>query len=189
MYLIFDLIFQYIKGSSTINAVKMTQQIGFTVDAILVSGNPHHRGRPSTAKQLEIERTLRSFFEKSHSATIAARKTGYDIKTVASYYAQFKEDILSLETPDFIQQCQETKQRTLHAYDEHLYSLYEDKAEIEEIIDVAKRLADFKTIEKFYRIKLKIKQNIENNLAAKINLVNSPTAGDIVKLGENKNGN
>jgi len=72
--------------------------ITLTVDAILVQANAHDRGRPSKAQELEIERELRPFFIKLYSATFTAKKTGYDIKTVAKYFAEFKKEILESES-------------------------------------------------------------------------------------------
>jgi len=153
-----------------------------TVDAILVQANAHDRGRPSKAQELEIERILRPFFTKLYSATFTAKKTGFDIKTVAKYFAEFKKEILESETTEFVQRSRETKERGLLAYDELLYSLYNDKEEVEHLIDVAKKIADLRTVEKWYRIKMKINKDITEVIAAKINLENTATVDDIAKI-------
>ena len=153
-----------------------------TVDAILVQSNAHNRGRPSKAQELEIERELRPFFIKLYSATFTSKKTGYDIKTVAKYFTEFKKEILESETRDFVQRSRETKERGLLAYDELLYSLYNDKKEVEHLIDVAKKIADLRTVEKWYRIKMKINKDITEVIAAKINLENTATVDDIAKI-------
>lgn len=153
-----------------------------TVDAILVQSNVHDRGRPSKAQELEIERELRPFFIKLYSATFTSKKTGYDIKTVAKYFTEFKKEILESETRDFVQRSRETKERGLLAYDELLYSLYNDIEEVEHLIDVAKKIADLRTVEKWYRIKMKINKDITEVIAAKINLENTATVDDIAKI-------
>jgi len=153
-----------------------------TADSILVPPNAHDRGRPSKAEELEIERTLQTFFSKTYSATFTAKKTGYNIKTVTKYFAEFKKEILETETTEFVQRSRETKERGLLAYDELLYSLYNDKKEIEHLIDVAKKIADLRTVEKCYRIKMKINKDIAEVIAAKINLENTATVGDTAKL-------
>ncbi len=153
-----------------------------TVDAILVQANAHNRGRPSKPQELEIERELRPFFTKLFSATFTSKKTGYDIKTVARYFVEFKKEILESETRDFVQRSRETKERGLVAYDELLFSLYNDKEEVEHLIDVAKKIADLRTIEKWYRIKMKINKDIAEIITVKINLENTATADDIAKF-------
>ena len=152
------------------------------VDAILTQANAHDRGRPSKAEELEIERTLRPFFTRLYSATFTAKKTGYDIKTVAKYFAEFKKEILESETTEFVQRSRETKERDLRAFDEQLYSLYNDKEEVELLIDVAKKIADLRIVEKWYRIKMKINKDITQVIAAKINLENTATVDDIAKF-------
>lgn len=160
-----------------------TQQIiAVTVDTILSQNNAHERGRPSKAEELEIERTLRPFFTKSQSSTFTAQRTGYNIKTVIKYFSKFKQELLESETPDFIQRCREEKERSLFTYDDLIYSLYEDKEEIEHLIKVAKKMGNLPQVEKLYRLKLKIKQDIGNFVSAKINLTNTAIAGDVAKL-------
>ena len=156
----------------------MTEEkhITLTVDAIPIQANAHDKGRPSKAQELETERTLRPFFSRLYSATFTAKKTGYNIKTVAKYFAEFKKEILESETTEFVQRSRETKERGLLAYDEHLYFLYSDKEEVEHLIDVAKKIADLRAVEKWYRIKMKINKDIVEVIASKINLENTAIA-------------
>ena len=158
------------------------QLIAVTVDAILSHDNAHERGRPSKAEELQIERTLWPLFTKLYSARFAAQKTGYNIKTVAKYFNKFKQELLESETPDFIQRCREEKERCLYSYDILLSTLYEDKKDIEHLIEVAKKTGNLPQVEKLYRLKLKINQDIGNFVSAKINLTNTATAGDTAKL-------
>jgi hypothetical protein len=160
-----------------------------TVDAILSQINAHDRGRPSKAEELEIERTLQPFFAKSYSASFASKKTGYNIKTVTKYYDRFKQEVLESETPDFVKRCKEEKERGLYAYDELIYSLYEDRKDIERLIDASEKIGDLNNVTKLYRIKLKINEDIGNFVSAKTNLANTATVADTAKLlqGEVKN--
>jgi hypothetical protein len=169
--------------------IQNQQLIAVTVDAILSQDNAHDRGRPSKAEELQIERTLRPFFAKSYSATFTAQKTGYNIKTVTKYFNKFKQELLESETPDFIQRCKEEKETCLFSYDNLIDTLYEDKKDIEYFIEVAKKMGNLPQAAKLYRLKLKINQDIGNFVSAKINLINTATAGDIAKLlqGEDKN--
>jgi len=158
------------------------QLITVTVDAILSQDNIHDRGRPSKAEELQIERRLRPYFAKSQSATFTAQKTGYNIKTVTKYFDKFKQELLESETQDFIQRCREEKERSLFTYDDLIYSLYEAKEDIEYLIKVAKKMGNLSQVEKLYRLKLKIMQDIGNFVSAKINLINTATASDTAKL-------
>lgn len=159
--------------------------ITLAVDAILVKDNAHDRGRPSKAQELETDRVLRPFFIKLFSATFTAKKTGYNIKTVAKYFAEFKKEILESETTEFIQRSSETKERGILAFDELIYSLYEDRKDIERLIDASEKIGDLNNVTKLYRIKLKISEDIGNFVSAKINLSNTATVADTAKmLGE-----
>jgi len=158
------------------------KHITLTVDAILVQDNVHDRGRPSKAEELEIEQTLQTFFIKTYSATFTAKKTGYNIKTVTKYYNQFKQEILESETLDFVKRCKEEKEKCLYAYDELIYSLYEDRKDIERLIDASEKIGDLQNVTKLYRTKLKINEDIGNFVSAKINLSNTATVADTAKL-------
>jgi len=152
------------------------------VNAILTQANAHNRGRPSKAQELEIERTLQTFFIKTYSATFTAKKTGYDIKTVAKYFAEFKKEIIESETTDFVKRCKEEKEKCLYAYDELIYSLYEDRKDIERLIHASEKIGDLQNVTKLYRTKLKINEDIGNFVSAKINLSNTATVADTAKL-------
>ena len=158
------------------------QLIAVQVDAILELDNAHNRGRPSKAGELEIEKRLQPFFTKSYSATFTSQKTGYNIKTVTKYYIKFKQELLESETPGFIQRCKEEKEKCLFAYDDLIYSQYEDKKEIEQLIDVAQKIGNLSQAEKLYRLKLKYNEQIGNFVSAKVNLTNTATAADVAKL-------
>jgi hypothetical protein len=162
--------------------MQQTSCITLTIDTVLSLASTHDRGRPSKAEELEIKRTLQPYFAKSHSATFASQKTGYNIKTVTKYYSKFKQEILESETPDFIQRCMEEKEKTLYAYDTLIDSLYDDITDVEHLIEVAKQTGDIAQAAKLYGLKLKIKEDIGNYVSAKINLTNTATAGDTAKL-------
>ncbi|MGI0056363.1 MAG: hypothetical protein ACREAK_03185 [Nitrosarchaeum sp.] len=162
--------------------MQQTRCITLTIDAILSLEHALDRGRPTKAEELEIVRTLQPFFAQSYSATFTSQKTGYNIKTTAKYFSKFKEEIIESETPDFIQRCREEKEKTLYTYDNLIYNLYDDKKDIEHLIEVAKKTGNIAQAEKLYRLKLKIIEDIANLVSAKINLTNTATAGDTTKL-------
>lgn len=58
----------------------------------------HDPGRPAKPEQLEIARALRPYFEKSIPASVVARKTSFNVKTVNEYYKDWTEEITQAET-------------------------------------------------------------------------------------------
>jgi hypothetical protein len=66
-----------------------------------------------------------------------------------------------------------------------IYSLYEDRNDIERLIDASEKIGDLQNVTKLYRTKLKINEDIANFVSAKINLSNTATVADTAKiLGE-----
>jgi len=159
-----------------------TNCITLTIDTVLSQESNHERGRPTKAEELQIERKLRSYFAQGFSASYVSQQTGYNIKTILKHYSKFKKEILESENPDFIQRCIEEKEKTLYVYDNLIYNLYEDRAEIEKLIEVSKKLGNIPQAERLYKLKLKITEDIANLVSAKINLTNTATAGDTAKL-------
>jgi len=151
----------------------------------------HTQGRPTKGEQLNIERTLRPYFENSISATFTAFETGFDKKTVLKYFNQWKEEILESENPEFFKKCKEEKQRSLLTYEKQISSLVKDKKEIELLIEASRRASNLPYLEKFYKLKLKITETIGKFVAVRINLVNAATADTVFELEQKveKNGN
>jgi len=50
-------------------------------------------GRPTQKQQLEIQETLRKYFEKGISASSTSQRTGINIKTVCKYFEEWIEQI------------------------------------------------------------------------------------------------
>ncbi len=139
--------------------------------------NKHHKnGRPSKAEQLEIQKKLRPYFEKSISASIAASDTGINIKTVNKYYNEWYEEIKNSQQPDFIERCKIEKERNLLAIDRQLLVMYKIQD------DLAKQENDSKSNEKpqsekwLYKQRIEVANAITNLIGKKINLANAPTA-------------
>ena len=57
----------------------------------------HKNGRPTKTDQLEIEHVLRTYFERKISAWLTSQKTGINIKTVCTYFNQWKTEIMEFE--------------------------------------------------------------------------------------------
>ena len=71
-------------------------------------------------------------------------------------------------------------------------TLDEDKKDIQELINASIKTGTFAYLEKFYKIKLKIIENMGKFVSARINLVNSATVDVVIEMNkkeEEKNGN
>ena len=67
--------------------------------------------------QLEIQRTLRPYFEQGISTTLTAEKTGINIKTVYKYFDFWLQEINEQETSDFLERQRKEKIRIIVSFD------------------------------------------------------------------------
>jgi hypothetical protein len=151
----------------------------------------HSKGRPTLQEQIKIESELRPYFEGGYNATFTSNQTGYDIKTVLSYFNKWKKELVDSENEDFLKRVREQKERTIINLDSLIHGLEEFKKEIETIIKAAIKVGNFEVVEKFSKLKLKTIENIGKFISAKTNLVNTPTIDVLIeleKMGEKKNG-
>lgn len=133
------------------------------------------KGRPSKAKQLYIERTLRSCFESMLSASFASRKTNTNINTVKKYYRVFSDEIKLSEQPDFIEKSKQSIQSCTLALDSQLSKLYklQNKLEIQITSEIKQHGKITPTL---YKISINLSKSITDLLLRKTDLVISPTA-------------
>jgi hypothetical protein len=148
---------------------KMTESKSLTVDAVFDS-TPKNGGRPSKPQQLEIERTMRECFGRGYSASFAVRKTGHNIKTVTRYYDQFMEEIEQGDKEEFLARKRSDTIQLRQVHDELTDSLYQDKTDVENLIEQAKAAGDLKSLQNLYKIKLKLNQEIHSRALAKIKI-------------------
>ena len=91
-------------------------------------------GRPSRSEQVQIQKTLRTQFERGTSATYAAKVTGMNIKTVCKYFDEWTRQIFEIEKKDFVIRQKISKERAILNLDYMIFELYklldEIKAEI-----------------------------------------------------------
>ena len=146
----------------------------------------HDAGRPTKPEQLEIARALRPYFEKSIPASVAARKTGFNVKTVNSLYHQWTDELIQAETPDFLARVKKNNQRALLAYDNRLAKLYAAEETIDKQIKIATLSGKSDQVDKFVRTNVKISDSIANITAAQLNLANAMPADVILDLEEKK---
>lgn len=144
----------------------------------------HGNGRPSKNEQLEIERILKPYFGNSISASVTSQKTGFNIKTVNKYFHDWYCEISESETSDFLQNCKEQKERALLTLENQICTLDDDKKEIQMLINASKKTGNLAYLEKLYKIKLKIIENIGKFVSARINLVNSATADLVIEMNK-----
>ena len=148
----------------------------------IVSKDKNKRGRPTKSAQADIQRQLRPYYQKSISAYTTAKLTGIDIKTVCRYFNKWYRDIMESEERDFIQRCKQQKEQCVLAYDTQIYSLNEDKDELDKLIQNLKRSGNLSLMERLYNLKLKVTEKICSFVAAKTNLINVPTMDTIINL-------
>ena len=135
-------------------------------------------GRPSETEQLEIERKLRPYFEKSISSSVTSRETGINIKTVRKYFNEWIEEIKSSEHPDFIERSKIAKEQAILAYDDQLLILYKIQEDIEkQAEDSIKQSGGIPKLDRWlYKQRIDVSYAIVNLISFKTALVNTPTA-------------
>ncbi|MEX1996775.1 MAG: hypothetical protein WD884_05315 [Nitrosopumilaceae archaeon] len=136
------------------------------------------KGRPSEAEQLEIERKLRPYFEKSISPHLASRETGINIKTVRNYFHEWIEEIRAAEHPDFIERSKIAKEQAILAYDKQLLKLHKIQDDLEkQIEDSIKQSGGIPNLERWlYKQRIEVSNAIINLINLKTALANTPTA-------------
>lgn len=77
----------------------------------------YKKGRPTKMGQLEIQRTLRPYFEKGISASVTCEKTGINGKTVRKYFNFWIQEISESEENDFFEGQKKERTRTIVALD------------------------------------------------------------------------
>ena len=139
-------------------------------------------GRPTKQKQVNIERTLRPFYEGTISASVTARKTSHNIKTVLKYFNKWSKEILESENKDFLKRCSDEKERGVLALDNLLLSLNKDFDNNDKTIRMMKEAGDYILAEKFIKIKIKLADEIQKLVTTKLAIVNSPTYDTMIKI-------
>jgi len=114
----------------------------------LMSKESHSNGRPTLKQQLEIQETLRKYFEKGISATSTSQLTGVNIKTVCKYFEEWVEQIKEINDSDFIKRVKLEREHYLTVLDQQLLKLYELQDEMEKyVIHPAKSSWDGRVIQ------------------------------------------
>ena len=137
-----------------------------------------NRGRPNKAKQLQIERRLRPYFEKMLTVSLAARETGVNPNTVKKYYKIWYNEIMSTEHPDFIKRSKITISNANVALDNQLSKLYKLQAmqekQIKHSIEQNNGIPYLEN--NIYKTSVLLVEKISDLILKKTNLTSTPTA-------------
>ena len=82
-------------------------------------------GRPSKKEQLEIQSTLKKYFEKGISATTTSQITGFNVKTVCKYFDDWNSQIKEIDDVGFLNRVKIERERYIMVLDNQLLKLYE----------------------------------------------------------------
>jgi hypothetical protein len=93
-----------------------------------------NRGRPIIQEQVQIERTLRPYFERNLSASFTARMTKYNVKTVCKYFDELADQIRESEEKDFVEREKKERERIRLSFDNIIFEEYELLDEIKKEI-------------------------------------------------------
>lgn len=96
-------------------------------------------GRPSKGEQVQMQKTLRKYFEWGLSATSTASQTGYNVKTVCKYFDEWAEQIMELERKDFFEQNKLDRIQIISSFDSQIIEAYKFLDEISEQISDSKK--------------------------------------------------
>ena len=143
------------------------------------------RGRPTKHDRSKIKKSLQSYYQKGISASVTAKASKINYKTVLKYFAEWDKEILELEDKDFLRRTKITKEKTLQVLDDEMISLENHEKEVNTANQLAKKIGDITSFVKLSQLKLKMRDQKLRIVSSKINLINTPTAGEIIKL-ENK---
>lgn len=126
----------------------------------------HKNGRPTKTDQLEIEHVLRRYFERKISAWLTSQKTGINIKTMCTYFKQWKIEIMEFEKNERAKTSKEEKILDSMYFEGLQLELHEildnKKAEIKKFKEKEKPIpkhitsAQLSTIKSLTELKMKI---------------------------------
>jgi hypothetical protein len=138
-------------------------------------------GRPTLYNQNQIKKILQPFYQKEVSANATSKKTGINIKTILKYYKQWDKKLVDSDK-DFLTRVKIAKEKSIQTMDKEILSLYDQEEEIDGIKNITKTNGDISRFEKLSRLKLKFSDQRMKILAAKTNLIGTPTADTLIEM-------
>jgi hypothetical protein len=97
------------------------------------------RGRPTKIQQVDIQRKLRTCFERDMPASIASEETGFEIKTVHKYFDEWTEQIIESESMDFFERQKKKHRRIILSFEYDIKEAYKFFDEINLEIENAQK--------------------------------------------------
>jgi hypothetical protein len=146
-------------------------------------GRNMKRGRPTRYNQVQIKKILEPFYQKGISANVTSKKTGMNIKTVSKYFKEWDKKLVDSDK-DFLTRVKITKEQNIQALDREILSLYDQEKEIESVKKSIKGNGDITHFVKLLKLKLKFSDQRMKILAARTNLISTPTADTIIAMEE-----
>ena len=97
------------------------------------------KGRPTKSAQLEYEKILRSYFERTLSASFTSKQTGINIKTICNYFDKWATQIREIDEKDFFVKQRKEREKILVSYDDLIFHEYNMLDDIKDEISKYKR--------------------------------------------------
>lgn len=90
-----------------------------------------NHGRPTKTAQVQIQEKLRRYFEYGITATLAAEKTGMNIKTVCKYFDEWSERLVEQQSSEYFERQKIERERIIISLDRQIVSVIESLDDIE----------------------------------------------------------
>lgn len=134
-------------------------------------------GRPSIARQIEIENKIKEYFLQKLDAKIVAGLTGYNVKTVRKHFNLLNEEIQNSTKQQFFEKVKEANALAIMRFDLQINSLQNLKNMACERFNQKKGgYALTKDDREVIKLILLLEKMISDLTLAKLDVGNSPTA-------------
>jgi hypothetical protein len=143
----------------------------------------HQNGRPTKQEEIAIREHLRPYYEKGLSASYTSRTTGFNVKTVLSYFDDWDKKLLEASEGDFLNRCKVTREKSIIDLEKEIELLNHEELKVDDLIQLFRNAGNYDKVEHFTKIKLKIIEIRAKLRGDKVNLINTPTLDTIVELG------
>lgn len=140
-----------------------------------------NRGRPTGSKQRRVKKRIQWYYENGISVNVTSKETGFNKKTIRKYYKILDRESDKSEE-DFLSRMKATKENTNQQLETIIISLLKELRQIESLKEKAIANGDLSSFDRLSRLKLKTIDQLEKTMAAKMNLIGTPTADVRIKL-------
>jgi len=137
-----------------------------------LSKQSNSNGRPTQKQQIEIQETLRKYFEKGISATSTSQHIGINIKTVCKYFEEWIEQIRKINDMDFLKRIKLEREQYLTVLDQQLLKLYDLQNEMEKhVIPHGYNMSSNSIQNRYYKDRMNIVNMISQIMSKKFELL------------------